>query len=94
MLTLTENATSILSQLSSSPELPATAGLRITAESESDPSFSASMAAGAEPGDQVVTQGGTTVYLDDRAAQVLDDKVLDASVDDQGLVEFALGLQG
>ncbi|MCL8025941.1 Fe-S cluster assembly protein HesB [Nocardioides bruguierae] len=94
MLTLTENATTILNQLSASPELPDSAGLRITSENEADPSFSATMATAAEPGDQVVEQGGTTVYLDERAAQVLDDKILDASVDQQGQVEFALGVQG
>ena len=37
---------------------------------------------------------GATVYLDGGAAQELDDKVLDASVDQEGRVEFALAPQG
>ena len=44
--------------------------------------------------DLVVEQGGATVYLDQSAAELLDDKVLDAAVDQSGKVEFALGLQG
>ena len=47
----------------------------------------------AEPGDQVLEQDGATVYLDQDAATMLDDKVLDAAVDPSGKVEFALGLQ-
>ena len=38
-------------------------------------------------------QAGATVYLDEAAADLLDDKVLDAAVDPEGKVEFALGLQ-
>ena len=48
----------------------------------------------AEPGDQVLQQDGATVYLDQDAATMLDDKVLDAAVDEGGRVEFALGVQG
>ena len=47
-----------------------------------------------QPGDQVVEQAGATVYLDESAATMLDDKVLDAAVDEGGRVEFALGVQG
>ena len=59
-----------------------------------EPSFEVTAAAQGEPGDQVVEQGGATVYLDQTAAELLDDKVLDAAVDPAGKVEFALGLQG
>jgi Fe-S cluster assembly iron-binding protein IscA len=94
MLTLTENASAIVNEITSQPGLAETAGLRITSDPSPEPAFEVSAAQQAEPGDQVVEQGGATVYLDESAAQLLDDKVLDADVDPAGKVEFALALQG
>ncbi|GAW48430.1 MULTISPECIES: Fe-S cluster assembly protein HesB [unclassified Nocardioides] len=94
MLTLTENASAIVNEITSQPGLAETAGLRITSDASPEPAFEVSAAQQAEPGDQVVEQGGATVYLDETAAQLLDDKVLDAAVDPAGKVEFALALQG
>lgn len=103
MLTLTENASTIIHDLSARPGLPETAGLRISSqvdqaaldgtEAENAPTFAVQAAEQAHPGDQVVEQQGAIVYLDPMAAALLDDKVLDAAVDPQGMVEFALGLQ-
>jgi iron-sulfur cluster assembly protein len=94
MLTLTENASAIVNEITSQPGLAETAGLRITSEDSAEPAFAVSAAQQAEPGDQVVEQGGATVYLDESAAVLLDDKVLDAAVDPSGKVEFALASQG
>ena len=94
MLTLTENASAIVNEITSQPGLAETAGLRITSEDSAEPAFAVSAAQQAEPGDQVVEQGGATVYLDESAAVLLDDKVLDAAVDPSGKVEFALATQG
>jgi len=44
-------------------------------------------------GDAKVEQDGATVYLDGLSAAQLDDKVLDASLDPGGNVQFALGQQ-
>ena len=41
----------------------------------------------------MVEQDGATVYLDENASLLLDDKVLDAAVDDEGRVEFGLAQQ-
>jgi Fe-S cluster assembly iron-binding protein IscA len=92
MLTLTQNASAIVHELTSQPGLPDSAGLRIT--SQDHETFAVAAAEQGEPGDQVVEQGGATVYLDGAAAQLRDDKVLDAAVDPTGKVEFALALQG
>ncbi|HYH34462.1 MAG TPA: Fe-S cluster assembly protein HesB [Nocardioides sp.] len=92
MLTLTENASTVVKGIAE--QIPDATGLRITAGQTQPPSFDVAPAAGAEPGDAVVEQEGATVYLDGGAAQELDDKVLDASVDPEGRVEFALGEQG
>ncbi len=94
MLTLTENATAIVNEITHQPGLSDSAGLRITTAGTPDPAFEVTAASQAEPGDQVVEQGGATVYLDSEAADLLDDKVLDAAVDPSGKVEFALALQG
>ena len=94
MLTLTENASAIVNEITSQPGLAETAGLRITSDASPQPAVEVTSAEQAEPGDLVVEQGGATVYLDESAAQLLDDKILDAAVDPAGKVEFALALQG
>ena len=94
MLTLTENASTIISDITTQPGLADTAGLRISTEETAEPAFAVSAAEAPEPGDRTVEQDGATVYLDEGAALMLDDKVLDAAVDPEGKVEFALGLQG
>ncbi len=88
MLTLTENTSTIVKQLTDSPEAPESAGLRISATP--DAQLAVTAADQPEPGDQVVEQDGATVYLDPKAAEVLDDKVLDAGVDESGNIEFGL----
>ena len=93
MLTLTENARTIVKDITRQPGLPDTAGLRISSEEAEEPTFAVSAAEAPEPGDQTIEQDGATVYLDPNAAEMLDDKVLDAAVDQQGKVEFALGVQ-
>ncbi len=93
MLTLTENASTIVKDITTQPGLADTAGLRITSEDAPEPTFAVSAAEAPEPGDQTVDQDGAKVYLDQSAALLLDDKVLDAAVDPAGKVEFALGIQ-
>jgi Fe-S cluster assembly iron-binding protein IscA len=92
MLTLTENASTIVNELSSQTEAPE-AGLRITMMADQQEGLGVSTAERPEPGDQVVEQAGAKVYLDSRAADLLDDKVLDAGVDEAGNLQFALGQQ-
>lgn len=100
MLTLTQNASLIVREIANRPGQPETAGLRITSEGvapsadgATEPTFGVQAAEAAEPGDQVIDADGALVYLDSTTAELLDDKVLDAAVDQQGQVEFALGLQ-
>ena len=47
-----------------------------------------------EADDQVVESSGAKVFLDPQAAVALDDKVLDASAQPDGRVDFAIGQQG
>lgn len=94
MLTLTENATAIVRNIATQSPEPDSAGLRITSDGTAEAPFAVTAADGAQPGDQTVSQAGANVYLDPPTADLLDDKVLDARVDAEGRVEFALGLQG
>lgn len=93
MLTLTENASTIVKDITTQPGLAETAGLRITTDSNTESALAVAAAEAPEPGDQVVEQSGAKIYLDQSAAVMLDDKILDAEVDPEGKVEFALGLQ-
>jgi Fe-S cluster assembly iron-binding protein IscA len=88
MLTLTENACSIVKRYTDHPETPDEAGLRITSTAEAQ----LAVTTADEPvvGDELVEQDGARVYLDPAAAQQLDDKVLDAGIDETGNVQFGL----
>lgn len=94
MLTLTENASTIVRDITSQSTEADDAGLRISTDDSPEPAFAISAADGPEPGDAKIEQGGATVYLDPPSAEQLDDKILDASLDPSGNVQFALGVQG
>lgn len=93
MLTLTENASTIVKDIASRTAGEGTA-LRISVGPAPESSFSLSATEHPEPGDEIVEQDGATVYLEAQAAQALADKVLDAGVNQAGNVQFALGQQG
>lgn len=90
MLALTENVTDIVKQLTE--EVPEISGLRIATEPDGQ-SLSVSPADHAEQDDQTIEQNGATVYVDGSASELLADKVLDGGVDEEGNIQFALGLQ-
>ena len=89
MLTLTDNATTIVKSITAQPGAN---GLRISSEGQAE---GLAVATASEPQgqDQVLEQDGATVYLDEGAAQQLDDKVLDAGVDASGNLQFSLDVQ-
>jgi iron-sulfur cluster assembly protein len=93
MLTLTVGAVSAIRSLTSQPELPAQTGLRIVAQGEGEASFQLALAEGPVAGDQVVEEGGARVFVEPAAAAVLEDKALDAQVNEQGSVAFSVSDQ-
>ncbi len=93
MLTLTESAVTAIRNLTSQPELPADTGLRIMSQDEGGPSFQVTLAENPLAGDQVIETSGARVFLEPGAAVALDDKSLDAQVDDQVTVAFTLADQ-
>ena len=92
MLTLTENASTIVKDIAAQQGGPDSTGLRISSQ---DPTQGLTVTAAEQPlpGDTTVTADGAFIYLDEPASQQLDDQVLDASVDDAGRVQFALAPQ-
>ncbi|MFS0852631.1 Fe-S cluster assembly protein HesB [Microbacterium sp. 179-I 3D4 NHS] len=94
MLTLTDNASAIVSTLVTRQSEAPDAGLRIHSTEGQGPSGESRLAVlvapDPEPADQVVEVSGARLFLDETAAAALDDKVLDAGVDDEGAVSFAV----
>lgn len=97
MLILTEAAAEVVKNITSTPQAPDGTGLRIApsaAESADPAALQVTAAAGPSENDQVIEADGARVYLEQQAAAYLDDKVLDAQVDEQGKAHFFLGAQG
>jgi Fe-S cluster assembly iron-binding protein IscA len=97
MLVLTETAAEVVKAITSTPESPGEAGLRI-ASSATEPGQAGDLQLSATPGPrenyQVIEAAGANIYLEPQAAAYLDDKVLDAQVDSEGKAHFSLGIQG
>jgi Fe-S cluster assembly iron-binding protein IscA len=84
VLTLTPTAAEVVRTLVDQSESPESGGLRIAA-SEGAPEgveLELSLVGEPEATDATVEQEGATVYLDPGAAELLDDKLLDAQVAD------------
>jgi iron-sulfur cluster assembly protein len=91
VLTLTENASTVVKTLVDQQE--DAGGLRISQDAPDSPALHVIPSPTPQPGDQVVEQSGARVFLEETAAFTLDDKVLDAQVDDGGGVQFSIGQQ-
>jgi iron-sulfur cluster assembly protein len=92
MLTLTDQATSAVKTITAQfPDV--SGGVRIQGSGAPESEFQLSVVPGPQPADAVVENDGARVFLDSDAAIVLDDRVLDAQVDGQGGVQFAVTAQ-
>ncbi|MGN8024780.1 Fe-S cluster assembly protein HesB [Microbacterium sp. 22242] len=94
MLTLTDNATALVTTLVRRRTDSEGAGLRIhkadAPGQAGEPRLAADVVVTPEPDDQILDLPGAPVFLEGEAAIVLDDKVLDANVDEEGAVSFSL----
>jgi Fe-S cluster assembly iron-binding protein IscA len=91
-LTITHDAAAAIDAVvHSAPDAPDTAGLRIARGMSPDgqEGLALSVTDGPAPEDAVLEAEGTPVFLEREAAEMLDDKVLDARVQD-GQIGFAL----
>ena len=91
MLTLTENASTVVKTLVDQQE--EAGGLRISQDAPDSPALHVIPSGEPQPGDQVVEQAGAKVFLEETAATTLDDKVLDAGMDASGNVQFGISQQ-
>ena len=89
MLTLTENASTLIKNLADQTAVAEDAGLRISADAETT-NLSVDLTPAPEPTDAVIESAGARVFLEENAAVVLSDKVLDAQLDEGGAVRFAI----
>jgi Fe-S cluster assembly iron-binding protein IscA len=93
MLTLTDNASTLIKNLTDQTAVADNAGLRISSTEGSD-GLSVDLSPEPQPTDQVVESEGARVFLEPNAGMILDDKVLDAQLDEGGAVTFAIAQQG
>lgn len=96
MLAITETAAAAIKGLTATGEKPEGAGVRIAAREgvdvQSPDALELSLADGPAEEDEVVDEQGAHVFLEARAAAYLDDKLLDADIEDER-VRFAVGEQ-
>jgi Fe-S cluster assembly iron-binding protein IscA len=94
LLALTENAVEAVKEIVSASEAASeTGGLRMAAESAgARTNLQLSVVELPAEDDEVIEEEGARLFLDEEAAQLLDDKVLDASMDG-GQVAFTLADQ-
>ena len=91
MLTLTPIASEAIRQLSAQTEDPEATGIRIAPgpETPDGTALELTLVEEPEPQDEKIDEDGATVYLEPHVAGFLDDKVLDAQVD-EGRVTFVV----
>ncbi|MCO1578670.1 MULTISPECIES: iron-sulfur cluster biosynthesis protein [unclassified Crossiella] len=94
MLALTPTAIEVVRTIMAADGVPDGSGLRFSASGVDHPGeLQMTIAPAPEQDDQVLVGEGAHVFLDPQAAEFLDDKILDAEVDEQGQLSFALGEQ-
>jgi iron-sulfur cluster assembly protein len=78
MLKITEQAQEAITSIVAGGDAGPGAGLRISGtQSNGETALDFDLAESASPGDETVAEGGAVLFLDETAAAVLDDKVLD-----------------
>jgi len=94
LLALTDSAVQAVKDIvSSSEQVPETGGLRMVAERAGmEANFQLSVASLPAEDDEVIEEQGARVFLEPEAASLLDDMVLDASVE-QNRVAFTIADQ-
>jgi Fe-S cluster assembly iron-binding protein IscA len=96
MLVLTQAAAEVVKSVTSTPQLSQAAGLRISspgAGPEDASTLKVEAVAGPDSEDQVLEAAGARVFVAPQAARYLDDKILDAQLDEAGNARFSLGVQ-
>jgi Fe-S cluster assembly iron-binding protein IscA len=95
VLALTDAAVGVIHDLTNQPGLPEGTGLRITPQPDNGtgPAYALSLSQTPDVADEVITAEDTRVYLEHGVAEQLQDKVLDARIDEQGEIAFLISQQ-
>lgn len=91
MFAISHGAAEVIKQIVSSSQLPEEGGIRISAEPVANDSVRLDLVLAERPGagDVVVEEEGASVFVEQGVVPFLDDKILDAALDDNG-VSFSL----
>jgi iron-sulfur cluster assembly protein len=92
MLTLTNNASTVVKELAERATGMDDAGLRISTLPDNPQDYEVKVAIAPEVDDIIVSNDGAQVFLESRAAAALTDRVLDAMVEPDGAVRFQLAV--
>ncbi|MET7945936.1 adhesin [Micromonospora sp. NPDC005324] len=87
MLTMTDNAVLVIRDLANQQDVAQDGGVRIAADTEAG-SLSVELVPEPVQGDRVVDNQGARIFLDEDAAELLGDASVDATVDDEGIIQF------
>lgn len=93
MLTLTENASTAVRDLTARAGLPESGGLRIAESEQQLGSFELALVPEAAPGDDVIDAAGATVFVPPSTSTALADLTLDADPTEAGSPAFTLAPQ-
>jgi len=96
MLVLTTAAAEVVKSVTTTPEMPDGTGLRIISETsnpETAPELRMTTAPAPDANDQVLEGDGARLFVDPAAAAYLDDKIIDATIDEQGVPHLTLAMQ-
>jgi iron-sulfur cluster assembly protein len=93
MLKMTDNAVMVIRDLALQQDVAEDGGLRIAADTDAG-SLSIELVPEPAQGDKVVDNQGARIFLDPDAAELLEDTSVDATVDDEGVVQFGFTEKG
>jgi iron-sulfur cluster assembly protein len=93
LLTLTDRAAETIRTLTSQPGIPADTGLRMSLQDSEAGTLALSLE-GPHPDDVEIEDSGAKVFVQRDAAAIVEDRELDAQLDEQGRASFMLGNQG
>lgn len=92
MLTLSDRAAETIRTLITQPGIPADTGLRMSLQDGESSTLALSLEP-PQPDDAVIEDAGARVFVQRDAAPMVEDRELDAQLDEQGRASFRLGIQ-
>jgi iron-sulfur cluster assembly protein len=92
LLTLTDRAAETIRTLTSQPGIPPDTGLRMSLQDNEAGTLALSLES-PQPDDAIIEDSGARVFVQRDAAAIVEDRELDAQLDEEGRASFMLGSQ-